>query len=328
MKYSSKLTLLETEQAVKFVKDSFEKELSKELHLVRVSAPLFLLKSSGLNDDLSGVERSVSFDILETGAVAEVVHSLAKWKRYALSRYDFPLHDGIYTDMNAIRRDETCDEVHSLYVDQWDWEQVICEADRNVEYLKKIVRRIYRVMSKVSKMVEEKYPQIPSQLPDEIYFITSQELENKYPELSPHQREDAIAKEHGAVFIIGIGGKLASGEKHDGRAPDYDDWKLNGDILVYYPLLERSIELSSMGIRVDKESLWEQLTAEGKEERAHLTYHKALLEDRLPLTIGGGIGQSRMCMIMLHKAHIGEVQASIWPEFMVEECNRNNVFLL
>ena len=328
MKYSSKLTLLETEQAVKFVKDTFEAELSRELHLIRVSAPLFLLKSSGLNDDLNGVERSVSFDILETGAVAEVIHSLAKWKRYALSRYDFPLHDGIYTDMNAIRRDETCDAVHSIYVDQWDWEQVISAEDRNIEYLKKIVRRIYRVMTTVSRLVEEKYPKIPSQLPEDIFFITSQELEDMYPTFTPHQREDAIAQKHGAVFIIGIGAKLASGYRHDGRAPDYDDWSLNGDILVYYPLLERAIELSSMGIRVDKISLWQQLVTTGKEERADLPYHKALLEDQLPLTIGGGIGQSRMCMVMLHKAHIGEVQSSIWPKAMEDECNKNNIFLL
>ncbi len=328
MHYTPKLDLIQTEKAIKFVKDHFEAELGKELDLTRVSAPLFLMESSGLNDNLNGIERSVSFDIKETGKIAEVVHSLAKWKRHALGRYGFRPGTGIYTDMNAIRRDEVCDAIHSLYVDQWDWEKVLTREDRTIDYLEKTVRSIYSVLYRVASMVREKHPQINIDLPKDIHFITTAELEQRFPEMTPKQRENAIAKEYGAVFLIGIGGKLASGAPHDGRAPDYDDWTLNGDILVYYPMIEAALELSSMGIRVDAERLQAQLKESGKEDRLSFPFHKALLADELPLTIGGGIGQSRLCMLMLEKAHIGEVQTSIWPQEMLDECQKNNIPIL
>ncbi len=326
--YASKLDLVETERAIKFVKDTFERELAEKLQLTRVSAPLFVLEESGLNDNLNGVERSVSFDIRQTGDVAEVVHSLAKWKRYALAKYGFAPHTGIYTDMNAIRRDEECDAIHSIYVDQWDWEKVITAEDRTVGFLKGIVRDIYAVILKVARMVAERYPQMQPTLPGEITFLTAQELEDAYPALSPKDRELAATKKYGAVFLIGIGGALRSGQKHDGRAPDYDDWALNGDILVHYPLLDIALELSSMGIRVDQASLAAQLAAENAEDRLRLPFHKALMAGELPLTIGGGIGQSRLCMLMLEKAHIGEVHSSIWPARLVAECEEQNIFLL
>lgn len=328
MAYEPKLSLIETEQAIKFIKDSFERELAHALHLTRVSAPLFVACDSGLNDNLNGVERPVGFDILETGVNCEVVHSLAKWKRYALSKYRFGMGNGLYTDMNAIRRDETCDAIHSLYVDQWDWEKVISAEQRNTDYLKAIVCKIYGVIRSIAGRVRDKYPQVSILLPKEITFLTSQQLEDMYPALNPREREAAAAKEHGAIFIIGIGGNLKSGKPHDGRAPDYDDWDLNGDIIVWYPLLGIPMELSSMGIRVDKQSLQSQLALRGEEKRLELPFHSALMNDLLPLTIGGGIGQSRMCMFLLEKAHIGEVHASIWPQEMVAECEADNIKLL
>lgn len=328
MEYVSKLNLIETEQAIKFIKDTFEKKLAEELFLMRVSAPLFVLKSSGLNDDLSGEERPVDFDILQTGETAEVVHSLAKWKRHALGHYNIGVHSGLYTDMNAIRRDEVCDATHSLYVDQWDWEKVINPEDRNIEYLQRTVRQIYSVIRKVTLGVRQRYPQLSTELPGEIYFTTAQQLEDEYPNLKPEERENEICKKHGAVFITAIGHALKSGKPHSMRAADYDDWDLNGDILVWFPTLGRAMELSSMGIRVDKDALAAQLKTAGQEDRLNLPFHKALMNDELPLTIGGGIGQSRMCMMMLEKAHVGEVQASVWPQEMLEECRKNNIFLL
>jgi len=327
-KYVSLLNEFDTQNAIALVKEKFASELCDSLDLSRVSAPLFVKQNSGLNDDLNGVERPVSFDILETGEVAEVVHSLAKWKRMALMKYGFPIHTGFYTDMNAIRRDEECDNIHSIYVDQWDWEKIISAEDRNVEYLKATVRCIYGSILRTAKAVNEKYPQIVPYLPDRITFITSQELEDKYPTLTSKERENAIVKECGAVFIMQIGGKLKSGKKHDGRAPDYDDWTLNGDILVYNRVLDSALELSSMGIRVDRDALIKQLKEENKEDRLKFEFHKLLLEGVLPLTVGGGIGQSRLCMYLLQKAHVGEVQVSIWPEKEIRKCKANGISLL
>ncbi len=327
-KYVSLLNEFDTQNAIALVKEKFASELCDSLDLSRVSAPLFVKQNSGLNDDLNGVERPVSFDILETGEVAEVVHSLAKWKRMALMKYGFPIHTGFYTDMNAIRRDEECDNIHSIYVDQWDWEKIISAEDRNVEYLKATVRSIYASILRTAKAVNEKYPQIVPYLPDRITFITSQELEDKYPTLTSKERENAIVKECGAVFIMQIGGKLKSGKKHDGRAPDYDDWTLNGDILVYNRVLDSALELSSMGIRVDRDALIKQLKEENKEDRLKFEFHKLLLEGVLPLTVGGGIGQSRLCMYLLQKAHVGEVQVSIWPEKEILKCKANGISLL
>lgn len=319
-----------TEQGIKLIKDFFQENLSTELRLRRVTAPLFVLQGLGINDDLNGVERPVTFPIKDLGdQKAEVVHSLAKWKRLTLAEYDVKPGYGVYTDMNAIRADEELDNLHSLYVDQWDWEAVVTEEQRNVAFLKSIVERIYAAIRRTEYLVCETYENIKPFLPEQIHFIHSEDLLQMYPDLSPKEREDAICKKYGAVFIIGIGGKLSNGEKHDGRAPDYDDWStvaengkegLNGDILIWYPVLERSFELSSMGIRVDKESLLRQLKIEGKEDREQLYFHRRLLADELPLSIGGGIGQSRLCMVLLHKAHIGEIQASIWPEEMRSEC--------
>ncbi len=327
--YKPLLDIRETEIAIKLIKDTFERELAKELNLVRVSAPLFVRPETGLNDNLNGIERPVSFDIkCMNGAEVEIVHSLAKWKRMALKRYGFAPGEGLYTDMNAIRRDEELDNLHSIYVDQWDWEKIILKEQRNRETLKDIVRAIFRVFKRTESIVRGAYPGLPGKLPDDIFFITTQELEDMYPDLEPQAREDAIAKQHGAVFIMEIGGVLRSGTRHDGRAPDYDDWKLNGDIIFWYPLLNRALEVSSMGIRVDEHTLVEQLKAAGCEERLNLSFHRNLLAGRLPYTVGGGIGQSRICMYFLEKAHIGEVQASVWPDEMIAECEKHDVILL
>lgn len=326
--YESKMSLMETEIAVKQTKDYFENSLAKVLKLTRVSAPLFVLPETGLNDNLNGYERPVSFDIKETGKVAEIVHSLAKWKRMALHRYKVEAGNGIYTDMNAIRRDEEMDNLHSIYVDQWDWERVITKEDRQEEFLKKVVKNIYKVFKNTEDYLYEKYPFLGKHLPDDITFITTQELEDKYPDLEPSEREDRIAKEHYAVFIMKIGKDLKSGKKHDGRAPDYDDWELNGDIVFWNPVLNRAFELSSMGIRVDEESLEKQLKIADAEERKDLKYHSMILDKTLPYTIGGGIGQSRICMYFLRKVHIGEVQASIWPEEMIQDCEAAGINLL
>ena len=327
-KYIAKLDVLTTQRAIRRLRHLFEDNLCDALGLTRASAPLFVKKGSGLNDDLNGVERPVSFDILDSGDVVEVVHSLAKWKRMALKKYGFPLHTGLYTDMNAIRRDERCDSIHSLYVDQWDWEKVISAEDRNEEYLKSTVRAIYKAVVDTADVIEREYECLDNYLPRDIFFITTQQLEDKYPTLTPKERENAIAKEYGAVFLMKIGGKLKSGNKHDGRAPDYDDWSLNGDILIYNRLTDAAFEISSMGIRVDKESLLSQLTAENALERLELPFHKALVEGELPLTIGGGIGQSRLCMLILQKAHIGEVHASVWPQRELDRCKEMGIELL
>lgn len=328
--YKALLDTKQTEQAIKQIKDFFQENLSTELRLSRVTAPLFVLQGLGINDDLNGVERPVTFPIKDLGdAKAEVVHSLAKWKRLTLAEYHIEPGYGIYTDMNAIRADEELDNLHSLYVDQWDWEAVITREERTLSYLKNVVERIYAAILRTEYLTCETYKEIKPFLPRKIHFIHSEELLQMYPNLSPKEREDAICKKYGAVFIIGIGGKLSDGKKHDGRAPDYDDWStvaedgragLNGDILIWYPVLERSFELSSMGIRVDQEALLRQLKLEGKEDRKQLFFHRQLLDGRLPLSIGGGIGQSRLCMVILHKAHIGEIQASIWPDDMRAEC--------
>ncbi|MEW8995330.1 aspartate--ammonia ligase [Clostridium sp.] len=326
--YKSNATLIETEVHIKKIKDFFEKSLSESLSLIRVSAPLFVDYQSGLNDNLNGVERPVVFDLLATGENVEIVHSLAKWKRMSLHRYDFQVGDGLYTDMNAIRRDEELDNLHSVYVDQWDWEKVIKKEDRNEEYLKDVVRKIYEVFKKTQEFVDTNLMKVENSLPKEIHFITTQDLEDKYPNLTAKGREDEICKEFGAVFIMKIGGVLKSGKKHDGRSPDYDDWNLNGDILFWYPLLDRAVELSSMGIRVDEEALDYQLTVSGNDNRRSLDFHKRLLAGELPYTIGGGIGQSRICMFFLNKAHIGEVQATTWDEKNIKICKENNISLL
>ena len=327
--YRSEMDILETEKAIKLLKDGFEAQLAQRLSLTRVSAPLFVLPQSGLNDNLSGVERPVSFDLrYDNGRVAEVVHSLAKWKRYALKRYHVPVGQGLYTDMNAIRRDEVTDNLHSLYVDQWDWEMVIRREERTVETLKRVVNDIYAAFLSMEKTVCEKYPFLERKLPDEITFLTTQELEDRYPDLTGSERESMAAREYGAVFLMQIGGALRSGKPHDGRAPDYDDWQLNGDILFYYPVLGRALEVSSMGIRVDEDALRHQLEVSGCTDRAELPFQKALLAGELPYTIGGGIGQSRLCMFFLNKAHIGEVQASLWPDEMVERCAEAGIDLL
>ena len=327
--YSSPLTIRETEVAIKEIKDHFERALAKALHLTRVSAPLFVRPESGLNDNLNGVERPVSFGIKEKGdAPAEIVHSLAKWKRYALKHYNFHSGEGLYTDMSAIRRDEDTDNIHSLYVDQWDWEKVISKEERNMETLEYTVRKVFSALKETEDYISRRYNYIEPLLPDDIFFITSQELEDMYPDCPVKEREQRIAKLKGAVFISQIGGKLASGEKHDGRAPDYDDWELNGDIIVYYPVLDMGLELSSMGIRVDEEALAKQLKLAGCEERAELPFQKALLNHELRYTIGGGIGQSRICMFYLRKAHIGEVQSSVWPAEMLQEAEANHIQML
>ncbi len=336
--YQSALDLKQTEQAIKNIKDFFLQSLSTELRLRRVTAPLFVLRGLGMNDDLNGVERAVNFPIKDMDeACAEVVHSLAKWKRNTLAEYKIDNGFGIVTDMNAIRADEELDNVHSLYVDQWDWERVMRKEDRNIKFLKKIVRKIYSAILRTEFFICETYPTIKAFLPEDIFFIHSEQLRQMYPDLTPKQREDAICQKHGAVFIMGIGGKLGDGKEHDLRAPDYDDWTseneegfmgLNGDLLVWYPVLGRAMELSSMGIRVDEEALLRQLKLTGKEERTNLYFHKRLLEGSLPLSIGGGIGQSRLCMVLLHKAHIGETQSSIWPCDMRQKCHEAGIQLI
>lgn len=327
--YESALNLHETQIAIKTVKDVFQSLLTKRLNLQRVSAPLFVDPASGLNDNLNGVERPVTFDIKEQPEMnAEVVHSLAKWKRFALKRYDFKEGEGLYTDMNAIRRDEVTDNIHSIFVDQWDWEKVISKQDRTLDTLKSVVKEVYSVLRKTEMYMCIEYDYIEEILPKEIFFVTTQELEDMFPDHTPKEREYFIAKAKGAVCIMQIGDKLEHGPRHDGRAPDYDDWALNADIFVYYPVLDIALELSSMGIRVDEKSLAEQLEKAGCPERAKLPFQKAILEKQLPYTIGGGIGQSRICMFFLRKAHIGEVQCSIWPQEIVKECESNGIHLL
>ncbi|MDF2984785.1 MAG: aspartate--ammonia ligase, AsnA-type [Eubacterium sp.] len=327
--YKTSLDIRTTEVAIKRIKDYFESELAKELKLTRVSAPLFVKPETGLNDNLNGVERPVAFDLKDlNGEIVEIVHSLAKWKRMALKRYGFALGEGLYTDMNAIRRDEELDNLHSVYVDQWDWEKIIDKSQRSEESLKAVVRQIYSVFKRTEDYITDIYPQIERYLPDEIYFVTTQELEDLYPELTPKERERIIAKEKKAIFIMKIGDLLNSGEKHDGRAPDYDDWSLNGDIVFYYPVLDIAYEVSSMGIRVDEEALLSQLKKAGCEDRLKLPFHTQLINKELPYTIGGGIGQSRICMFFLGKAHIGEVQASVWTDRIIKECSENNINLL
>jgi aspartate--ammonia ligase len=325
LKYET-LNLIDTLIAIKKIKDHFEQRLSKILKLIRVSAPLFVESNKGINDNLNGVEQPVSFKVGNNDI--EIVHSLAKWKRMALAKYNLRMHSGLYTDMNAIRKDEELDEIHSIYVDQWDWEMLIEEKDRNLEFLKSIVTKIYNVLRETEIFIQNEYPNLTPKLGNEIYFITSQELLDMYPDLSAKERENKIVKEKKAVFLLQIGKILSNGNKHDGRSPDYDDFELNGDILVYNPVLDSAFELSSMGIRVNKESLLKQLEQENKLERLNLEYHQLLLNDKLPLTIGGGIGQSRMCMFFLNKRHIGEVQTSYWPKDIIEKCKKENIELL
>ncbi len=327
--YASALDLKETQIAIKKVKDFFQAQLTAELNLHRVTAPLFVEPESGLNDNLNGVERPVAFGVKEQGdREVEVVHSLAKWKRMALGRYGFNVGEGLYTDMNAIRRDEDTDNIHSIYVDQWDWECIIDKKDRTEETLKKYVKSVYAALRVTEKYIANSYDYVHCILPEEIHFITTQELEDRWPNLSSSQREYEAAKEYGAIFLMKIGDLLKSGEKHDGRAPDYDDWQLNGDIIVYYPVNDISLELSSMGIRVDEDSLKVQLAKAGCQERAELPFQKAVLEKKLPYTIGGGIGQSRICMFFLRKCHIGEVQCSFWPDDDIKYANDKGVIIL
>lgn len=326
--YRSYLSLYDTQTAIGKIKRVFEDNLSAALNLKRVSAPLFVGASTGLNDDLNGVERPVDFDIKETGRHAQVVHSLAKWKRMALHKYNFFPGNGLYTDMNAIRRDEEMSNIHSIYVDQWDWEKVLPEGRRDIEYLKQTVRDIVSAICKTEKVVREHYGLPTPGLSEEVYFITTQELEDRYPELSPKERENALLKEHPTVFLMQIGDVLKSGQKHDGRAPDYDDWKMNGDIIFWNPVLGRALEISSMGIRVDPQSMDEQLTKAGCDDRRQFEFHRMLLNGELPLTIGGGIGQSRLCMLILGKAHIGEVECSIWDDETLKACKEAGVQLL
>ena len=335
--YQSSLNLHDTQIAIKTVKDFFQQTLAQKLNLLRVSAPVFVNPSSGLNDNLNGVERPVSFDIKGQPENAEIVHSLAKWKRYALQKYGFAHGEGLYTDMIAIRRDEDLDNIHSVYVDQWDWEKIISKEERNMDTLVSTVRAIYSVLRKTEKYMAVQYDYIEEILPREIAFVSTQELVDMYPDLTPKEREYKIVKEKGAVFLMQVGKTLTNGERHDGRAPDYDDYTsnglnnlpgLNGDLLLWDDVLQRSIELSSMGVRVDREALQRQLKEENEEERLKLYFHKRLMDDTLPLSIGGGIGQSRLCMFYLRKAHIGEIQASIWPEDMRKECEELDIHLI
>lgn len=326
--YKSALTLRETQHAIKYIKDIFQQALSFALTLDRVSAPLIVRKGSGINDDLNGVERKVDFTIKEIDSEAEVVQSLAKWKRMALYRYGYNAGEGIYTDMNAIRRDDDTDNTHSIFVDQWDWEKVITRDQRNIGFLKDTVRSIVKAVAYVKRKVRLRYPMLTMDVCEEPFFITSQELEDMYPDMTPKERERLIAKDHGTVFVMQIGGLLASGQKHDGRAPDYDDWSLNGDLLFWDDVLDNALEISSMGIRVDENSLKVQLAECNAEDRMRFDYHRMIAEGELPLTIGGGIGQSRLCMFLLEKAHIGEVQCSIWQDEIVEKCASNGITLL
>ena len=326
--YKSPLGLYKTQRAISFIKQSFQRILAERLNLLRVSAPLFVKEGSGLNDDLNGYERAVSFDIPDAELCGQVVHSLAKWKRMALLEYGFPAYGGLYTDMNAIRRDEELDNIHSIYVDQWDWERIITKEDRNPEYLHGIVSEIVCAIAEVSKMLREEFPELAVELCPDVAFITSEELLKLYPDLAPEEREYRFVKEHKTAFIMQIGGKLSDGKPHGGRAPDYDDWSLNGDIIFYHETLDCALEISSMGIRVDSEALLYQLRERGLEERKNLPFHRRLLEGELPLTGGGGIGQSRLCMLLLGTAHIGEVQASIWDEKTLEICCERGIHLL
>ena len=323
--YQSVLNLVETQKAIKLIKDTFEKELAKELGLMRVSAPLFVEPGTGLNDNLNGYEKPVDFIVNENGRDLEIVQSLAKWKRYALKKYNI---DGLYTDMNAIRRFEDLDNLHSLYVDQWDWEKKLLPEERNVSTLKRVVRKIYKTFLKTYKVLIKSYPELASDLPDAITFITTKDLEAKYPNLNRKERENAICKQYGAVFLMQIGANLKDGKPHDSRAADYDDWKLNGDILLWYEPLQIAFELSSMGIRVNKDSLVKQLKAKGEMGKFALAYHQMVINEQLPLSIGGGIGQSRLCMYLLKKVHIGEVQSSYWPEEDIKQFKKYNVDLL
>lgn len=326
--YKSVLSLRDTQRAIKFVKDTFQVELAKAINLERISAPLFVTKESGINDDLNGVERKVEFDIKETGTDAQVVQSLAKWKRMALHTYGFEHGEGLYTDMCAIRRDDDMDNVHSIYVDQWDWERVISRDERSIEFLQSIVKKIVGAFVTAQEKVQAKYPQLTHKLSPDVHFVYTKDLEEMYPDLTPKQREYEIVKKYKTVFIMQIGGDLKCGKPHDGRAPDYDDWSLNGDIMFWDEVLGEQLELSSMGIRVDSDSLKAQLKKRGCEERLKFPYHKGIADGTLPLTIGGGIGQSRVCMLLLEKMHIGEVQASIWPEETTEKCKELGIHLL
>jgi aspartate--ammonia ligase len=326
--YRPKMNVRETEIAIKLVKDLVENQIADTLNLTRVSAPLYVRPETGLNDNLNGVERPVSFEIRDICAQVEVVQSLAKWKRMALARYGFKPGEGLYTDMNAIRRDEVLDNMHSVYVDQWDWEKIITREERNLDTLRLVVQDLYRCFCRIENHILRYYPFLEQKLPPDVFFITSQELEDLYPNLSPRRREDEILREKKAVFIMQIGEKLRSGESHDGRAPDYDDWQLNGDLLFWYPTLERAFEVSSMGIRVDEVSMRDQLVKSGCTNRFNMDYHQRVLQGRLPLTIGGGIGESRICMFYLDKAHIGEIQTSVWPEKMLADCATYNMNLL
>jgi aspartate--ammonia ligase len=336
--YKPLLDLGQTEKAIKLVKDFFEMNLSSELRLRRVTAPLFVLKGTGVNDDLNGIENKVAFPIKDMGdQVAEIVNSLAKWKRMMLADYNIPNGYGIYTDMNAVRPDEILDNIHSLYVDQWDWERHMSANERNLDFLKFVVRKIFNVLKRTEYMVYETYPQIKPVLPDDITFVHSEELLEMYPKLTVKERETEFTKKYGAIFVIGIGGKLKNGEAHDGRAPDYDDWVtetqngykgLNGDIILWNPVLENAFEISSMGIRVNKDSLLKQLALSGTENRKELIFHKRLINGELPQSVGGGLGESRICMYFLRKAHVGEIQSSVWPEAMTAECKKNNIILI
>ena len=326
--YRAKLDLIRTERAIKEVKDTFEALLAKALNLSRISAPLFVPSGSGLNDNLNGVERPVSFDLKSTGARAEVVQSLAKWKRYALAKYGFEPHSGLYCDMNAIRRDEEMDALHSVYVDQWDWEAVILREDRTRAYLESTVKKIYAALYAAAETLRKDYPVLENYFSEDITFVTTQELEDAYPALSPKERECVFTQEHGSAFVMQIGGKMRSGFRHDGRSPDYDDWTLNGDIVAWYPPIGCAFELSSMGIRVDEAALISQLTESGCLDRLNLPFHRALAEGELPLTMGGGIGQSRLCMFLLNKAHIGEVQVSVWDEKTLDYCRSEGIELM
>ncbi len=327
--YAPLLSLKDTQRAIKLTKDLFQVELAAALELDRVTAPIIVTAASGINDDLNGVERKVSFDMKEMDGEVEVVQSLAKWKRMALHRYGYTAGAGIYTDMNAIRRDDSCDNIHSVYVDQWDWEKVITESERTVKYLKDTVRSIVRVVADVKDALKKRYPVLTGSIDREVYFITAEELRERYPDLSPKERENRIISEHATVFLMQIGGKLSDGTQHDGRAPDYDDWTLNGDLLFRNDILGGSaLEISSMGIRVDGECLKRQLAERNASERMRFPYHRMVADGTLPLTVGGGIGQSRLCMLILEKAHIGEVQCSVWPEKMREECLSKNIELL
>ncbi len=326
--YKPQLDRYDTQRAIAYIKQTFQEEFSAALNLKRVSAPLFVTEDSGLNDNLNGYERPVSFDVPAVGTSAQIVHSLAKWKRLALKKYDFTVGNGLYTDMNAIRRDEELDNLHSIYVDQWDWEKVITEESRNVDYLKHVVNAIVRAICNTNARLKVRYPMLSSNLCRDVSFVTTQELEDMYPDMTSSQRENAYVKEHKTAFVMQIGGALRSGKPHDGRAPDYDDWSLNGDIFFWNDTLERAIEISSMGIRVDAQSLDRQLTISGCNDRRNLDFHKMLLNNELPLTIGGGIGQSRLCMLMLGCAHIGEVQVSIWDNETIEKCNEAGIPLL